>query len=129
MRISDWSSDVCSSDLRLAPVQDQGRLARLADARLGGVADVEHTADGRVDLFEFRDAGQQRARALRDRGGFLQRRARRQLQAEVAAAQVRGRDEGGREIGRASCRVSVSERVDLGGRGVIKKKKKKESHK
>src|SRR3546814_9448875 len=95
MRISDWSSDVCSSDLvahahpgqfgepgaghalerllvalavlRLAPVQDQGRLARLADARLGGVADVEHTADGRVDLFEFRDAGQQRARALRDR--------------------------------------------------------------
>src|SRR3546814_10257743 len=34
MRISDWSSDVCSSDLRL--IHERGRLAELKSAR-GGI--------------------------------------------------------------------------------------------
>src|SRR3546814_18803296 len=36
-----------------------------------------------------------------------------------------GIDRVGEKIGRASCRESVSVRVDLGGRRIIKKKKKK----
>src|SRR3546814_10248429 len=31
MRISDWSSDVCSSDLRLAAIEDLSLITELAD--------------------------------------------------------------------------------------------------
>src|SRR3546814_12868919 len=47
MRISDWSSDVCSSDLaRLQPVR--GRLERAAITRAGApvYVDYAHTPDG-----------------------------------------------------------------------------------
>src|SRR3546814_6465293 len=54
MRISDWSSDVCSSDLRsAAPQQDSGRAA----GRLGGVADgiePQRDAAGEEELALFR---------------------------------------------------------------------------
>src|SRR3546814_15385084 len=71
MRISDWSSDVCSSDLS----------SFLFSAFVGAVV---------YTLFE----------------------ACRGITAIYAK----------REIGRASCRESVSVRVDLGGRRIIKKK-------
>src|SRR3546814_19744091 len=75
MRISDWSSDVCSSDLWRSDALALGRRARCAcrpHARGGG-----------------------------------------------------GDDPGRNQIGRASCRgKSGSVRVDLGGRRIIKKKKR-----
>src|SRR3546814_18060513 len=37
MRISDWSSDVCSSDLSLGFVAPAARLGNAWDTRLGGV--------------------------------------------------------------------------------------------
>src|SRR3546814_5061297 len=46
MRISDWSSDVCSSDLELAPDPDrlQAALKRVAVRRAGETADEEIVA-------------------------------------------------------------------------------------
>src|SRR3546814_6834352 len=67
MRISDWSSDVCSSDLSMRSIS----------------------------------ATRARARTMPSQGQGLV----------------------SKEIGRASCRESVSVRVDLGGRRIIKKKK------
>src|SRR3546814_17813615 len=89
MRISDWSSDVCSSDLscaRARPFDDQG---------------PERPTPA--------PATQPRpnARPARPRGH----------------SRGPGRDRQGPEIGRASCRESVSVRVDLGGRRILKKKK------
>src|SRR3546814_18136118 len=42
MRISDWSSDVCSSDLRVTDVDD---LARVVDALVAHVGDMEQAVD------------------------------------------------------------------------------------
>src|SRR3546814_12188179 len=84
MRISDWSSDVCSSDLASVP------------ARRGGRA-LDH---GRVRL---RRAG----RRLRDR-------------LEPDAAEEEPRRRGDRKS--VVSGKSVSVRVDLGGRRIIKKK-------
>src|SRR3546814_6449107 len=60
MRISDWSSDVCSSDLRDNPRDDKAALAddaaavlRVLDARTGGASDfhlVGHSYGGAVAL-------------------------------------------------------------------------------
>src|SRR3546814_4622717 len=51
MRISDWSSDVCSSDLVEDHVGDAGRLRALGDefadlAGLGGLVTIEGTQVG-----------------------------------------------------------------------------------
>src|SRR3546814_14131856 len=73
MRISDWSSDVCSSDLQHREAPHSG-----ADSARG-------------------------------------------------ASQPQDRFAEQHQIGRASCRESVSVRVDLGGRRIIKKKKKKKN--
>src|SRR3546814_19572809 len=61
MRISDWSSDVCSSDLEV-----ELRMARAAggeEALVGGIGFLEAGAEGGIDLV----AGARYARA--DRGG------------------------------------------------------------
>src|SRR3546814_19943256 len=82
MRISDWSSDVCSSDLTVV----------VAQRVRSGFGDLH-----RQDRSLLRSpAGQRTANA-------------------------------GTRIGRASCRESVSVRVDLGGRRIIKKKKNTKS--
>src|SRR3546814_13204374 len=95
MRISDWSSDVCSSDLDTPagltawpplttvsqPLEAMG--SAVIDALAGGAADTPH--------FSFR-LGQ--------------------------------RDRDRKSVGEGK---SVSVRVDLGGRRIIKKKKKKDS--
>src|SRR3546814_16932642 len=86
MRISDWSSDVCSSDL-LLPDRADGR---------GGAA---HQAAVRPALC---------------RGGGDRRRA------DDALCAVRRQDRKSVVSGK-----SVSVRVDLGGRRIIKKKKVK----
>src|SRR3546814_7855304 len=64
MRISDWSSDVCSSDLDMAVAQFSGLWAREGDIFLNAQNGQEH-ADGKdawlelndVRLFEFADDG------------------------------------------------------------------------
>src|SRR3546814_4105465 len=87
MRISDWSSDVCSSDL-LYPPRVEVDISDLADQ-------MTIIADGSIIM----------QRALAD-PTILERQALLH------------------QIGRASCRgKSVSVRVDLGGRRIIKKKK------
>src|SRR3546814_16059800 len=78
MRISDWSSDVCSSDLPILPSTSAIIFSFYAISPLFPARHLDHP-----------------------NVGYL-----------------------GDEIGRASCRESVSVRVDLGGRRLIKKKNK-----
>jgi hypothetical protein len=98
-----------------APVEHQGRLARFADAGLGRVADVDRAADRGVHMLEFGDAGQLGARQFGQRDRVLQPRAGRQLQAEVAAAQVGDRDEGGRDEGHDRQRAEEQDEGDPQG--------------
>src|SRR3546814_13206179 len=101
MRISDWSSDVCSSDLF---------AVRVHAGHFGGFA-ADQGAAG-----QFATAGD----ALDHGGGGVHV----QLAAgEVVEEEQRLGTLHQDEIGRASCRESVSVRVDLGGRRIIKKKK------
>src|SRR3546814_16465391 len=108
MRISDWSADVCSSDLlvlrrrnprlqRAVVGQDQQALA-VAVEPAGGV----HAGD--VDI-----VGKRRARLRRPAIGELRQDAVRLV--EDRQSVVEGK--------------SVSVRVDLGGRRSIKKKNRK----
>src|SRR3546814_14668967 len=64
MRISDWSSDVCSSDLAILPHQ---RLGEIHPGR--GNAD-EHLVGGRPRDRHVRDLEDVRPAAMRDADGF-----------------------------------------------------------
>src|SRR3546814_14858676 len=102
MRISDWSSDVCSSDLqrRSGPRPQQRRGARGDGSAVG-----DDPAGGlllRVD--RHRAPGEGGGRADQRRA-----RARGHLRLSDRKSVVEGK--------------SVSVRVDLGGRRIIKKKK------
>src|SRR3546814_13688162 len=95
MRISDWSSDVCSSDL-LGPDNGERFRAAMAAAKaaLEKKLQAEHDPSVRQDLqimIKAADEGLQGS-ALRER----------------------------LQIGRAACRESVSVGVDLGGDLIIK---------
>src|SRR3546814_20696618 len=94
MRISDWSSDVCSSDLISLPDREKS-LNRPRRAALQG-------------LFPIRQGYLVGMKATIERAVLLK-----------SLGHVQSV-----EIGRASCRERVSVRVDLGGRRIIKKKKK-----
>src|SRR3546814_9837886 len=98
MRISDWSSDVCSSDLRERerPGERLGRARKLAVAAEHAVAGEQGHGGG-----AGREAALHRQRfphwiafVLGEAEGVLARRA-----------------EGGAEIGRASCRERVCQYV------------------
>src|SRR3546814_15956215 len=92
MRISDWSSDVCSSDLHAVIAHDHHRLvAEPGDHALGLVAQP-HAVIAVVD----RDAAEEAHGVLVDRQDAADRKS-----------VVEGK--------------SVSVRVDLGGRRIIKK--------
>src|SRR3546814_20889057 len=93
MRISDWSSDVCSSDLQ------HGEPVLHRNLRNGAIAAVGKGVRRHVE-----DA--HHARAVEGEAG--ERRARRR-QALDRKSDVEGK--------------GVSVRVDLGGRRIIKKKK------
>src|SRR3546814_19080470 len=112
MRIRDWSSDVCSSDLELALGADlagharhlAGEAVELVDHDVDGVLEFENLAlDVDGDLFRQVSRG--------NRGCDF---------GDVAdlPGQVRG-DRTSVVSGK-----SVSVRLDLGGRRLIKKKKK-----
>src|SRR3546814_15651154 len=98
MRISDWSSDVCSSDLK-HPDDDRGEQA--GKRQTGDRA--EFLADDGIDIIGMRLGQLHLHRALAGAGAEQSPRDRKSV--------VEGQ------------RVSV--RVDLGGRRIIKKKKTK----
>src|SRR3546814_14895515 len=95
MRISDWSSDVCSSDLNLVDCIDRQHRqpekgARVKDLQGFGKASlVESVRFAQMEKFIPVDGP---------------------IEHEFE------------QIGRASCRERVCQRVDLGGRRIIKKK-------
>src|SRR3546814_14325012 len=109
MRISDWSSDVCSSDLIDPPGADP------ADPRF---------LDHRNQRFLDHLAGLKEARKIgpsTQLGDFQVQRAYPGIQRTVAIAVAPGRALDRKSVVSGK---SVSVRVDLGGRGIIKKKKK-----
>src|SRR3546814_16301045 len=100
MRISDWSSDVCSSDLAW-PVAY--RVGRGAEQQGLDEAALPHHRAGVALVVVGVAAGEA---------------------GELAAQRVVVRVVG-EEIGRASCRETVCQCVDLGGRRIIQKKKQR----
>src|SRR3546814_13463236 len=112
MRISDWSSDVCSSDLRILP-QSQ---AWVGGRRQTGFMDRCPTdGDARQDGFG-RHGTETTQRAIYDPPERqIVSRIHRELQVGDRKSGVEGK--------------SVSVRVALGGRRSIKKKKKKKTAK
>src|SRR3546814_17724019 len=101
MRISDWSSDVCSSDLK--------RQAHEPTVKIGVGAQLASQI-ARARGFDLDDIGPHQS----------------QLMATKGARQHIGQVEYANKIGSASCRERVlSVRVDLGGRRIIKKKNRK----
>src|SRR3546814_21099878 len=95
MRISDWSSDVCSSDLRRRHLSLAGAVRRLRRVEYAG------RGSGRNRLF-----GEARPVARRaDAGARIARCSQRDRKSVVEGK-------------------SVSVRVDIGGRRIIKKKQK-----
>src|SRR3546814_19426232 len=110
MRISDWSSDVCSSDLRALPwrkmldrrgEREADRFTRLRDVRRIGVM---------KDVSVIKVQGHPRRLAARQAGCMGHRR-----RPEIHRLGDRTRVVEGK---------SVSVRVDIGGRRMIQKKKK-----
>src|SRR3546814_13839566 len=99
MRISDWSSDVCSSDLRVAELRRPGFVVLLVRGGIAGGPPVDH----RLQI-----------------GVVVQRLLQRVELQEVAVAvdlALAGLDRKSVVSGK-----SVSVRVDLGGRRIINKK-------
>src|SRR3546814_15793948 len=114
MRISDWSSDVCSSDLR--------RCAR-GQREVPPIAIVTRSADLDHDLAVFTQT-EVPPLLLTTHDTAAEARARFTGLAEVYDCS--DTDPGGFDLARKSVvkGKSVSVRVDLGGRCFIKKKKK-----
>src|SRR3546814_18371927 len=99
MRISDWSSDVCSSDLKTL--------------RHGHVIDAVSVGIRSVDIVE------RQLHAVVHVEPALRLADQAQIGIVDHDMQVRQLE----QIGRASCRERVSVRVDLGGRRILKKTK------
>src|SRR3546814_12425535 len=118
MRISDWSSDVCSSDLRLRG----GGEVELGDARKEQEDDMGRAvgpADGPSLAWITQARGSHRSRF--PLGLHLQRQSRDGISLARAAGRrqpIRRRDRQSVVSGK-----SESERVDLGGGRLIKTKK------
>src|SRR3546814_17318614 len=102
MRISDWSSDVCSSDLGS---DDDARVVGEIAEELRRV--LQHLLDLAV-------------RALEERphlhgGGRAQTCRRLEVVDEVAVGLLGGVAAGARELGRASCRERACQSVAISG--------------
>src|SRR3546814_12069658 len=127
MRISDWSSDVCSSDLDAGVIEggDELKVFDLKGVR-AGIA-VCYDSEFPLPVRAQREAGVRlllvpsctdtQAGATRVRVGCMARALENRM---FIAQAVTTRSEE-RRVGK-----SVSVRVDLGGRRIIKKKKQKE---
>src|SRR3546814_11016723 len=140
MRISDWSSDVCSSDLTaLVGIADITR-AGVADKggsleRVGRTRCVGGAGTALVGIADITRAG------VADKGGSLERVGRTRCVggsgtglvgvAGITRGGVPGKGGSLKRVGRTRCHgrdlksvvwgTSVSVRVDLGGRGSITK--------
>src|SRR3546814_10456554 len=100
MRISDWSSDVCSSDLQRIVAHEDA-----LDDEAPEAGPAEHRLDHHV-------AAEQRS--CLDGGyrhGGDERVLQGMLHKDAAAAEALGLGEGDVEIGRASCRARVCQYV------------------
>src|SRR3546814_20117839 len=114
MRISDWSSYVCSSDLTEVGIMESPDVARAVVERLGLATDPE----------------------FRPKPGLLAKLAGTEITPELAANPVEATAEELRkhlDVARSDRKSvvegkSVSVRVTLGGRGDFKKKKRKKTH-
>src|SRR3546814_12010281 len=113
MRISDWSSDVCSSDLRVEVIAHQ--LHILLIALVVGVTELRL-----LDLLATH-LGNHRVTATAIERIDAPERKRDSQQGNDEPSHESGRDR--KSVGEGK-RVSV--RVDLGGRGSIKKTKRKQ---
>src|SRR3546814_18576639 len=105
MRISDWSSDVCSSDL-----PDRGHRGTFSGAM--------STTICRVRSMACRKRGLLRGRRV----AAPQESAERHQRRDAVAEDLEGGEQRDRKSVVKGKRVSV--RVDLGGRRLMKKKKK-----
>src|SRR3546814_19435073 len=129
MRISDWSSDVCSSDLGHPGSRATSFVARgnrVGDADLPRAIPVEHW----YQLADIEVAADRQARAIvtigdsiTDGHGATTDGADRWPDQPAARLRAAGADIGARKSGVEGKSVAV--RVGLGGGRIIKKKKKK----
>src|SRR3546814_17029464 len=108
MRISDWSSDVCSSDLDLADVRGQAQARRA----------LEVAAAGNHHLLLVGPPGCGKTLLASRLTGLLPQASEAEALQSAAIASVRGSGAGGRgldparwQIGRASCRERVGQYV------------------
>src|SRR3546814_15770785 len=113
MRISDWSSDVCSSDLPRSAGREYGRPPYISVDMVGGLVEGIDAPDMPVaGIFLTMTAGDEvnghHVRHQRDIGVAL-RRARQSLLHRCARGVVHMNDPP--EIGRASCRERVCQSV------------------
>src|SRR3546814_12480857 len=114
MRISDWSSDVCSSDLGVAIRRGRQQAARRGAKELSRTRAAALHPGGRIERSQAQGAapaGRAHAQALRG-----ERRHGR----DRTEGSVRQSDRSDRKSVAEGKSVSVS--VDLGGRRIIKKK-------
>src|SRR3546814_8969258 len=92
MRISDWSSDVCSSDLTRRPAHEGSRLTHRRDPRGGATSPTPHRTP--------EPSSQTSIQLPTPAQGWASQ-----------CASVRPSPEGCSKIGRASCRESVCQYV------------------
>src|SRR3546814_13476508 len=124
MRISDWSSDVCSSDLRVAGVEQRRIDDRGIDelAFTGAVAVIDRIAD--------RDRRQEAIAGIAEAGEAPQRPARHAVLVAAHAAVLEldaGQAGAGLVVDRKSVELgkSVSVSVGLGGRRIRQNRKQR----
>src|SRR3546814_19660747 len=110
MRISDWSSDVCSSDLQDAIGRQAGAKDRVGDEGLAALHDEEADEHGGAEEDPHHH------------GGRLQGGDRRFLHGGPGQPPMQTGDEDRQRVVEGK---SVSVRVDTGGRRIIKKNNKK----
>src|SRR3546814_20028972 len=100
MRISDWSSDVCSSDLNIPP-----------DVTLFGKSDPnvrKATAIINGEIITGTDVDQRLALIITANGGKVEEQEKERLRLQVLRNLI---DETLQKIGRASCRERVCQYV------------------
>src|SRR3546814_14200475 len=110
MRISDWSSDVCSSDLRAGQRMTEERT--VLDQRVDAARRAEGLARHRRQVMELKQ------------GLILHERIARELAFKLLAESEIA-DPPHAQIGRASCRERVCQYVYISVVAVALKKKKK----
>src|SRR3546814_11168881 len=132
MRMSDWSADVCSSDLRPPACEQAGGVGcgriRSPAGKDGGVKAGERVCHGGF----LRDVLASRQKPVPPSTGKSRPRAATGLPCRCIGFQMADisprRKDPGPEIGRASCRVRVCQYVSISVVAVPIKKKEQDTH-